>query len=252
MAAIQQAFVEHLLERPPGRFDVVVVEGHVRVVKVDPVRHPLGHFSPGCFVGPDRFSARLIELGHPVGFNGLVAHQIKSLLDFDLNGQAVRVPTAFPLDQEPLHRLPSANKVLVGASNNVMDAGFSVGRGRPLKEDERGVRAAVVNGGLEGLFRRPLLEQTAFQINGVQFTRRGRLSHVSPTEVPVLNAPPNFVHFHELTASLSILHSRLRRSINASLKNLEGASFKSFNDHREPWRVGVAMHRPLAWWCCSS
>ena len=83
-------------------------------------------------------------------------------MDFDLNGQAVRVPTAFPLDKEPLHRFPSANEVLEGASNNVVDAGFPVGRGWSLKEDERGVRAAVVNGGLEGLFRRPLLKQTGF------------------------------------------------------------------------------------------
>ena len=30
-------------------------------------------------------------------------------------------------------------------------------------------------------------------------------------------------------------------------ENHQGVSFKSFNDHRKPWRVGVATHRPLVW-----
>ena len=86
MAAVEQAFVEHLLERPPSGFDVVVVQGHVGVVEVNPVGHALGHLTPGRFVGPHRFSTSLVEFRHAVGFNGFVAHQIKALLDFNFNG----------------------------------------------------------------------------------------------------------------------------------------------------------------------
>ena len=172
MAPIEQTFVEHLLQRPPSGFNVVVVEGDVGVVEVNPVGHALGHLSPGGFVGPNGFPAGLVKLRHAEGFNRFIAHQIKSLLDFNFHGKAVGVPTAFSLDQEALHGLPAAYEVLVGASDHMVNSRFAVGRRRSFEEDERCVVAATVNGGLEGLLGGPLLQEPRFQIHGVQFTRR--------------------------------------------------------------------------------
>ncbi|MED5566673.1 MAG: hypothetical protein VX382_02340, partial [Candidatus Thermoplasmatota archaeon] len=72
------------------------------------------------------------------------------------------------------------------------------------------------------------------------------MSHASPTKVSVLNTTPHFVHFLELAAFNPLTVSTLRPLCNRFAGKSEGASFKSFNDHREAWRVGVAMHRPLA------
>ena len=195
MASVEQALVAHLLQRPPCRFHVVVVQGHVGVVEVDPVGHAFGHLTPRRFVGPHRFTAGLVEFCHSEGFNRFVAHEVESLLDFDFNGKTVGVPPALSFDEKPLHGFPATDEILERASDHVVDARFSIGRRRSFKKDERCVCSAPLDGSLEGLFGGPLLEERRFQVNRVQFSRRRRLSHVSPTKGAVLNTTPHFVHF---------------------------------------------------------
>jgi len=85
-----------------------------------------------------------------------------------------------------------------------VDAGFSVGGGRSFEEDERGSVSSDVDGGLEGLLVRPLLQQIGFQLNGVQFTCRLGLSHASATEGAVLNITPFFVHFPQTCVLIGV------------------------------------------------
>ena len=195
VAPIQQALVEHLLEGPPGGLDVVVVQRHVGVVQIHPVRHAFGHFPPSGFVRPHRFSAGLVELGHPELFNGFVAHQIEPLLHLDFDREAVGVPATFSLDQKSFHGLPTAHEIFVGPSDHMVDSRFSVGGGWSFEENEGGAVATNVDGFLEGLVFRPPFQQVGFQLNGVQFTRWFRLSHVPSTGGPVFNLTPKDVHF---------------------------------------------------------
>ena len=251
VTSVEEPFVEHLFEGPPSRFDVIVVQGHVGVVEVNPVRHAFGHLSPGGFVRPNGFSAGLVELRHAKGFDGLVAHEIQSLLHLDFNREAVGVPSAFSLHEKPFHRFPSADEVFVGPSDDVVNSRFSVGRRWAFKENKRGVVSTTVNRCLEGLFRRPLLKQSGFQTHGVQFTCRRRLSHDSPTKVAVLNTTPHFVHFSEVSAFAAVSENRNPNETKVVAKKTEGASFKSFDAHHATWRVGDAMQGPLVWWSFS-
>ena len=136
VTTVEQIFVEHLFESPPTRFDVIVVQCDVWVVEVDPVCHAFGHLSPSGFVRPDAFTASIIEGLHSEFFDGFVAHQIESLLNFNFDRKTVRIPTTFSLDKKPFHGLPTANEILVGSSHDVVNARFTVGRWRAFKENE--------------------------------------------------------------------------------------------------------------------
>ena len=114
----------------------------------------------------------MVEFRHAEGFNRFVAHEVKSLLDFNFNGEAVGIPPPFSLNEETFHGFPAANEIFVGSSDHMVNARFAVGGGRSFEEDERCVVAAPVNGGLERFLGRPLFEETRFQIHGVQFTCR--------------------------------------------------------------------------------
>ena len=168
VASIQQIFVEHLFECPPAGFHVIVVQGYVRRVKVDPVSHALGHLTPCALVGPNAFSTRVVESLHSERFNRLIAHQIQSLLDFDFDRQTVRIPSTFPLDKESLHRLPPAHEILVGSCDDVVNSRLSVRSWRPLEENKRCALAVGVYGLLERLFVLPSIEQGCFKGDGIE------------------------------------------------------------------------------------
>ena len=118
---------------------------HIWVVQIDPVRHTFGHFSPGCLVGPDRFSTGLVEGVHSKGFDLFIAHEVQTLLDFDLNGQAVSVPATLSFDEETLHGLPAAYEILVGSSHDMVDARLTVGSRWAFKKDEWGTVSTRFN-----------------------------------------------------------------------------------------------------------
>ncbi len=163
------------------------MQGDVRVVEVHPIRHALGHRSPGRLVRPHRFAAGLVEVVHAVRFDRFVAHQVHALLNFDLHRKAVGVPAAFSFNLESLHRFPAADEVLVGASHDVVNARFAVRRGRALEENER---CTVLPGG-DGLAKRilhpPCFQQGGFECHSVQFSGGGQARHGACTLVLVFN-----------------------------------------------------------------
>ena len=192
--AVEQALVEHALHGPPGGFHVAVVKGHVGVVKVHPVRHAFRHFTPGLFVGPDGFTAGVVEGLHAKGFDLLVRHQVEALLHFDFHRQTVGVPAAFSLNNEALHRLPAADEVLVGPSHHVVDARFPVRGWRPLEENEGCTAAPCLDGGLKRTFLGPLLQQAPFEGHRVEVARRRRTRHAPSTKGLVFNLSPLLFH----------------------------------------------------------
>ena len=75
-----------------------------------------------------------VELGDAVLLDGGLAVEAERLLDLDLDGQAVRVPTALARDSFASHRLVAGEEVLEHAREHVVHAGRAVGGRRALVE----------------------------------------------------------------------------------------------------------------------
>ncbi len=140
-----------LLEQPPDGFDIVVLERDVGIVEVYPVSHAPREVVPQVFVAEDAGAAGGVVLFDAVRLDLASILEPEFLLDLDLNGQSVRVPSRFPLHAEALHRLVTTEDVLDGARHHVMDARPAVGGGRSFVKREGGRVAAVREALLEDL-----------------------------------------------------------------------------------------------------
>ena len=105
----EQILVEHLFQCPPARFDVIVVQCHIRIIQINPECHTFSHLSPGLLIGPDTIAAFFVKFGHTECFNRFITHQIEALLNLNFNWQPMGVPPTFSLDEVTLHSLPSTN-----------------------------------------------------------------------------------------------------------------------------------------------
>ena len=155
MTSIQQIFVKHLLQCPPTGLDVIVVECDVWIVQVDPIGHAFCHLTPCAFVGPNTFSTCVVKGLHSELLDGLIAHQVKSLLHFDFNRKSVCIPSTFSFDKKTFHGLPSTYEILVCSCHNVMNTRFSVCSGWSFKENEWCTCPIRINGLLERLLVLP-------------------------------------------------------------------------------------------------
>ena len=134
VALVQQPLVPHLLQRPPDRLDVGVLERVVGVVGVDPEADPLGELRPLVDVAQHRLAALGVELGHAVALDVLLRLEAELLLDLELDRQAVAVPPALAPRMLAAHRVEAREHVLEHATEHVVRAGAPVGGGRALVE----------------------------------------------------------------------------------------------------------------------
>ena len=111
---IEHVPVPELLEYPPQRFDVLVVEGDVGMLQIDPECHTLGEPLPVFDVLLGGGATAAVELLDAEVLDLLFATETKLLLDLDLDGQAVGVPAAAPLAIVALHDLVAREDVLEG------------------------------------------------------------------------------------------------------------------------------------------
>ena len=100
VAAIQQTLVVQRRERPPHALDVVVAVRDVRIAVVEPEADALAQLLPVAAVLPDALAAEPVELLDADLFDLLLAADAELLLDFDLDGKAVRVPARLARDVE--------------------------------------------------------------------------------------------------------------------------------------------------------
>jgi len=135
---IEQVLLPQTLQGPPDALDVVIGHRHVGVVQVHPEGDPLGHASPGAFVGHHRLPALPVEGLDPILLDRLLAREAQALLHLDLHRQSVAIPTSLAANPEALHRLVAGEQVLVGPGLDVVDSRVAVGRGRAFVEDELG------------------------------------------------------------------------------------------------------------------
>ena len=137
VALVEQPLVPDLLQRPPDRLDVGVVEGEVGVVGVDPEADPLGQPVPLVHVLEHRLAALGVELGDAVALDVLLLGEAELLLDLQLDRQPVTVPARLAVDLAAAHRLEAREHVLEHAREHVVGARAAVGGRRTLVEDER-------------------------------------------------------------------------------------------------------------------
>ena len=134
VSLVEQVLVPDLPEDPPDRLDVVVREGVVGVVEVEPEADPLGEAHPLLEVGRDALATELIELGDAVGLDLSLAVDAEAALDLEFHRQAVRVPARLARHAVPAHRLVAREEVLEDARDDVMRARAAVGRRRSFVE----------------------------------------------------------------------------------------------------------------------
>ena len=146
VAFVDEALVPEPLEHPPRRLDVGVVVGDVGVLHVQPDAGAVGHGLPLADVAEDALAAAAVELLDAELLDLLLAGDAELLLDLQLDGQTVGIPSAAAQGPEPAHRLVAEDDVLERAGEHMVDARAAVRRRRPLVEDEQGgIRADAVD-----------------------------------------------------------------------------------------------------------
>ncbi len=103
VSLVDQPSIVVLLQRPPDRLDVIVLERDVRMIQVDPVAHHAGQLFPVGFVLPDRLFALLVELGNTVFHDVILVLETEFFLDFYLHRQTVCIPTRFAMHLKATH-----------------------------------------------------------------------------------------------------------------------------------------------------
>ena len=105
MPFIKQTLFVNFFQRPPFRFDIVVVIGDVRVVHIAPIAHAVGHVFPLRRVLPDGLFTFVDKRLDAVSLDFHFVVEAELLFHFQLHGQAVRVPARFSQNVFSLHRL---------------------------------------------------------------------------------------------------------------------------------------------------
>src|SRR2546427_6348187 len=104
------------------------------MIHVYSVPYAPGEVFPHVFVFEYGLAAFGIELRDAVLLDLTFVFQAELLLDFDFDGEAVRVPSGFAVNLETTHALVTADEVFDRSGENVMDAGFAVGGRRAFVE----------------------------------------------------------------------------------------------------------------------
>ena len=144
----QPALVE-TLERPPDRLDVGRIHRPVGVVHVDPEADPPRQVLPVLHVAAHRLPASLVELGDPEGLDVPLAGGPDLLLDLDLDGEPVAVPSGLAVHEVAGHRPVPRVDVLEGAGEGVADVRPGVRGRRPVVEDPLRRALALRDGAVE-------------------------------------------------------------------------------------------------------
>jgi len=143
VALVDEAFIPEALDDPPDGLHVVGVHGLVVVVKVYPAAGA-GHDAAPLVGIPEYYGAAgLIEVGHAVVLDSLLAGYAQLLFHLVLDGEAVAVPAEAALYLEALHCLVAGNDVFYGSGDEMAEVGQTGGEGRAVVEDVFGCSIAL-------------------------------------------------------------------------------------------------------------
>ncbi len=111
MPLIKQPFLMDLRNRPPHRFDIIVVIGNVRAIHIDPIAHAVAHLFPFALIFPDGFFTLRNKRLDPVFFDILFAVHPERFFHFEFHGKSVRIPTRLTQNVLAFHRLKAGHDV---------------------------------------------------------------------------------------------------------------------------------------------
>ena len=142
-ALVQKAFFPNLLQRPPFRFNIIVLVGDVRVLHIGPKAHRVREIFPHALIFPNALFAFFNKGLYAVCFNLLFAVQPQQFFHFQLYRQAMGVPPCFARHHIALHSAVTRNHIFDAARLYMADMRLAIGRGRAVI---KGVGGAVFSG----------------------------------------------------------------------------------------------------------
>ena len=134
IALIQETLLMDLLERPPLRFDVIVVVGDIGILHVRPESDPVRHVLPFGLVLPDRFLALFHEGLDTILFDLLLSVQPEVALHLQLDRKAMGIPAGFSQHVVPFHGPVTRDQILDRPGFDMTDVRASVRRRRSVEK----------------------------------------------------------------------------------------------------------------------
>ena len=171
VALVDEVLIPQLLEDPPDRLDVFILQGDVGVVHVNPEADAVGQLLPFPDVAKDTLAALGVELSHAIVLDGLLAVEIQLLLDLQLHGKAMRIPAPLPEDMVATHGLVAGEEVFENPSQDVMSSRNPVCGGWPLIKHVSRRTLTNLQALLENLVLFPKTEDARLPLGKANFAR---------------------------------------------------------------------------------
>ncbi len=184
MALIHVALLKELVQQPPHRLDIVVIQGDIRVFQIQQVAHFSGHIPPGLLIGKDRGPAFLVKFGDSVAFDILLAAEFELFFHLNFHGQAVGVPAGLALDLVALHSLKPADRVFEGAGNDMVNPRPAVGRGGAFIKDKRLVIGPADHAFSQEVNAVPVTGYGLFPLGNRRFGQLHKFFHLQSPSLP--------------------------------------------------------------------
>ena len=165
---IKKPLFVDLFQRPPLRFDIVVVISDVGIVHIAPIAHAVRHLLPFVRILPDGFFAFADERFDAVCLDLRLMVESELLFHFQLDGKPVRIPARFSQNVHPLHRLIAGDDVLHHAGENVPDMRFAVGRGRTVVKGKLLLAFVLLHAVFKDVILVPILHHSLLPVYEVQ------------------------------------------------------------------------------------
>ena len=170
-ALVKQSLVPDSFERPPLRFDIVVIVCDIGVLHIGPEADLLRELLPHALVFPDRFLAllneRLQTIGHDL-FLLVLLRDADFLLHLKLHREAVRIPAGLSRNLLPLHRMVAGNHILDDTGFHMTDMRLAVCRRRAVIKHINRMTFVFLDTLLEDLMIRPELCRILFALHEIQ------------------------------------------------------------------------------------
>ena len=145
VALVEQALVPDFLQCPPFGLDKIIFIGDIRMLHIRPETDDIGELLPHALVLPDRLTALADERLHAVFLNLLLAIESQSLLDLELNRQAMRIPAGLAQNILALHGLIARQQILDDTREHMADMRLAIRRRRTIVKRKGIISLTLIN-----------------------------------------------------------------------------------------------------------
>ena len=144
-----------MFQLPPEGFYVVVFEGDIRMIQVDPITHFAGQVVPFTLEFEHFLAANAVVLFYRNLFADIFFGDTQRLFYAQFNRQSMGIPAALAVYLKTLHGFVAAYQIFDGTRNDVMDTRHSIGAWGPFVKHKCGFAFPVGNAFFEYLLSVP-------------------------------------------------------------------------------------------------